>query len=236
MIPNTPLIPEGAIGLPENAFLAQSSGLIINQLPYLTNNWRALLVDSQVNYSKYIKIQDDIATLIHDKALLRCRIMGIPGGFYAFNDDGTISPVPLMTSVYQGNYFCRFPDPESVRPNFPILLHTPPISRDEVRLMVDFLNHIRTPGGTETSYVLFEDDALIDQVNGHNWLKLSFQVPVKPDYGYFQTNILRLVLIDMLRYESIFIGIDHSAVAQQDTPLVLGVDWTSCGLIKPWRR
>ncbi len=62
-----------------------------------------------------------------------------------------------------------------------------------------------------------------------------FYLIPSPEHGYFHTNSLRLVLIDMLRYESIFIGADHNPMIESDSPLVIGLDWSSCGLIKPWR-
>lgn len=217
--------------------LMHARGLSINQPTYLTNNWRAFQNDQGYGFSKVIKIQDGVVTLISRTALLRCKISGILDGFYEFNDDGYLNFTDFgeMRSFHPG--YNSFPDPEVLRPRFEMLTHTPPIHQAEVRTMVDFLSHCRSELDVYSEgnlLVFFEDDSLVCHNRKDLWLKVSCPVPVNSHHGLFQANRLRLILIDMLRYDQIFMGIDLNKIpTDQFTPLVIGVDWSSCGLIKP---
>lgn len=216
----------------------------VNQPAYLTNNWRAIQAAEQyVGYAKYIKVMGGVATITNGCILVRSRIDGLPDGFYEFDDTGHLvdSSTSLIESVFRPyrNYYSSTetpPDPEIVRPDFPNLTHTPPIAATEVREMIDFLNHVRGQHRSDTHcYVFFEGSALISASNVNTWLKLSCEIPVNPDGGNFQTNMLRLILTDMLRYEHIFVGRDNRSPPEMNIrmPLVFGLDWSSCGLIKP---
>ena len=174
--------------------------------------------------------------------MLRCPINDVPDGFYVFNDRGVLvdsaDELGYPSSFY--SELITYPDPESVRPNFPMLEHTPPIPNAEVRKLVDFLTHVKTVVADpyrdiNDSFVFFQESALASCADPHVWVDVGCVVPVKPQGGFFRTNMLRLVLTDMLRYEYIFIGrdtrpIDPNVAARM--PLVVGNDWSSCGLLK----
>lgn len=215
-----------------------AEGIVINQPAYLTNNWRSLINEKIHSDSRFIKVQDGVITLVTRFALLRCKVPGIVDGFYEFNDAGHLVYADFgeIRNFRQG--YNNYPDVEVVRPRFEMLTHTPPILQAEVRMMVDFLNHCRAEldfRDDDNLLVFFEDDNLICHNQHSLWLKLSCQVPVNSRQGHFQANRLRHILIDMLRYEHVFMGIDLNQIPTNAyTPLVIGLDWSSCGLIKPF--
>lgn len=228
-----------AVGLGTGAFS-------VNQPAYLTNNWRAAQAAEQyARYSKYIKISQGVASVTNGVILLRSRLEGIPDGFYMFDDGGCL--IDAGPDIHQGifrTYGAYYsvseipPDPDAIRPDFPNLTHTPPIQAAEVREMIDFLNHVRGQHrNDEYCLVFFEGNALISASNVNTWLRLSCEIPVNPDGGNFQANMLRLILTDMLRYEHIFVGRDNRSPPEINIrmPLVFGLDWSSCGIIKPGR-
>ena len=225
---------------------------VLNQAPYLTNNWKSIQVSDANDYSRFIKIQDGIATMTNGESLLRCRVPSIPDGFYTL-DEGNIlidaeeelrSHIAENHSSYSTPYTrASFPDPESVRPNFKELTHTPPILRDEVRVIMDFLNHVRGTYDNDDTYspalVCIEESTISSWKDSQVWLQLSCAVPVNAGGEVFGANRLRQLMTDMLRYDHIFIGKDRRPVginpAVSSAPLVIGIDWSSCGIIKPRR-
>lgn len=224
---------------------------VLNQAPYLTNNWKSIQVSDVNDYSRFIKIHGGVATLTNGESLLRCRVPSIPDGFYTL-DEGNIlidaeeelrEHVAEKHSYYATSYTrSAFPDPESVRPNFKELSHTPPILRDEVRVIMDFLNHVRSSYDSDESYrpaLVGIEGSVISSWQDHNvWLQLSCEWPVNAGGEVFGANRLRQVMTDMLRYEHIFIGKDRRPVGIDPVssgPLVVGLDWSSCGIIKSRR-
>lgn len=224
---------------------------VLNQAPYLTNNWKALQYSDINDYSKFIKIHDGVATITNGETLLRCQVPSVPNGFYLLDDNNILvsaeDELREMTdksSAYYTSSSKFFPDPESVRPNFNILTHTPPISRDEVRVIMDFLNHVRgTYATNDESYspalVCIEGDSISSWQDHNVWLKLSCPFPVNLGGEVFGANRLRHLMTDMLRYEHIFVGKDQRPVGiGMDPPslLVIGLDWSKCGIIRARRN
>lgn len=214
----------------------------IGQPPYIVNNWRAAQVSDSKEYSQFVKVQGGIATITNGEILLRARVAHVPDGFYIILDDDSFLESAAMVAAISNRrsyYYCEsFPDPEAVRPNFTAMHQTPPIPAAEIRKIADFLNFVRSESRGEdcNSRVFFEGNALINQNNANLWVDVGCVVPVNPEHGVFCTNMLRLIFIDMLRYEHVFIGRDNTfAGTDVDArmPLVIGLDWSSCGLIKP---
>jgi hypothetical protein len=225
--------------------LTTPPGYSPNRLAFLTNNWGALQATGEQGFSQLVKIYNNIATINTGKVLLRTTVENIPDGFYCFNDIGLLieSPVRTNKSHYNnplgaGDYF--YPDPERQRPNFAALASSPPISAEapppnlSIRTIVDFLSHVQSISARDYAdqqpQVLFREGALISRKDPTIWLQLGFDIPVKPDQGFFRANLLRLLFIEMLRYTHVFIGVDHSD-PHALTPLVVGHDWSRCGLI-----
>lgn len=217
------------------------NGVYINQPKYLTNNWRSFQANSDFAYSKYLKVYGGVVTLICAAGLLRCRVEGIPDGFYIFEDDGSLRPaenLEVSTPYYyrSSNCFDKYPDAEAIRPVFSRIAWSPPIPRTEVRICVDFLNHVRNVVGSDDNraMVFFEDRALICAQNTDIWLGLPFEAPGNIARCGLQANTLRHIMTDMLRYEHVFIGRDSMPTADRGgAPLVIGLDWSCCGLVKP---
>lgn len=224
---------------------------VLSQAPYLTNNWKSVQVSDSYDFSQFIKIQEGVATLTNGESLLRCRVPAVPNGFYTLDDNNILVDAEdeLRAQVAERNLYypssytrSSFPDPESVRPNFKMLTHTPPIARDEVRVIMDFLNHVRASYDNDDVHspalVCIEGATISSWKDSQVWLQLSCEIPVNTGGEVFGANRLRQLMTDMLRYERIFIGKDHRPVGIDPVsyaPLVLGVDWSSCGIIKPRR-
>jgi hypothetical protein len=224
---------------------------VLNQAPYLTNNWKSIQVSETNDYCRFIKIQDGIATITNGETLLRCRVPGVPNGFYTLDDSDILVDAEdelregmIDNDRYYPSSYSRssFPDPESVRPNFKALTHTPPILRDEVRVIMDFLNHVRGTYDNDDFHspaiVCVEGATISSWKDRQVWLQLSCEIPVNAGGEGFGANRLRQLMADMLRYDHIFIGKDHRPVGNNpvsSAPLVVGLDWSSCGIIKPRR-
>jgi hypothetical protein len=224
-------------------------GTRIAQDAFLTNNWRALQAQGEYAYTKIIKISGNVATINIGPVRLRAPIAAFRDGFYMFNDAGYLVEAPPVCEYLEHYSYNKtneeyYPDPERFRPNFARLDATPKIptvsSPDNptvsVRMMVDFLDHVRSAFEKTDSrnYVFFDGNVLVSQVDPNLWLPLGCVIPVKPGQSFFRANLLRLLLIEMLRYEHIFIGMDNcdpNAVM----PLVVGMDWSRCGIIRDSR-
>jgi hypothetical protein len=223
---------------------------VLNQAPYLTNNWKALQYSDSNEYSRFIKIQGGVATITNGETLLRCQVPNIPDGFYLLDDNNILvaaeDELREMTQKWSYYYTSSprlFPDPESIRPNFNILTHTPLISRDEVRVIMDFLNHVRGTYDRDEDHnpalVCIEGDSISSWKDQSVWLKLSCPFPVNLGGEVFGANRLRHLMTDMLRYEHIFVGKDQRPIGVGMEPpslLVIGLDWSKCGIIKARRN
>jgi hypothetical protein len=58
------------------------------------------------------------------------------------------------------------------------------------------------------------------------------RLPINGHSIVFDANNLKLVFIEMLRYDQIYIGYDNRTIDDNHQPLVLGLDWGHCALIK----
>jgi len=207
----------------------------VNQLPFLTNNWRAFQISDNHDYSKFIRIRDSIATITNGQALVRSLVTEVPDGFYMMGDDGGLYDAQMeLANTWSGYRRDRFPDVDAIKPDFNAMTMAGPIPAGEVRQMVDFLSYVKVDDGNDQfrdARVLFDGAGLYSTHKSDLWFSLSFCAPVNADNGRFHANTLRLVLIDMLRYPHIFIGRDNRGMLE-DPPLFIGRNWDSCGLIK----
>jgi hypothetical protein len=218
-----------------------------NNLAFLTNNWGALQATGEREYTRLVKVYNNVATITNGPVLLRAPVENIPNGFYCFNDAGFLIESPVRTYKHMQNYNNPFgpgdyfyPDPERHHPNFAALASSPPIPAEapppniSVRTIVDFLTHLQSISEKDyfehRALVFFNEGALVSRQDPTIWLQIGFDIPVKPNQRFFRANLLRLLFIEMLRYTHVFIGVEHndpSALA----PLVVGHDWSRCGLI-----
>lgn len=213
----------------------------VNQPPFLTNNWRAIQISDHAEYSKFIKVRDGIANITNGRVLVRSRIGDVPEGFYMFGDDGYLydSKTEAVNLCSKYGTYNRFPDVDVLRVDMSSMTFSTPVLAEEIRQMIDFINHVRSQEvseiGTrdyqEQSFVVFDGNTLYSRSIADLWFRLSFSSPVNADTGYFHANSLRHVLTDMLRYPHVFFGRDCRGVLD-DAPLFIGVDWNGCGLIK----
>lgn len=224
---------------------------VLNQAPYLTNNWKSLQHSELNDYGRFIKVSEGVATLTNGETLLRCPLPNIPEGFYIIDDNNILiyAEDEMREMIESSSRFYShtpkfFPDPESIRPNFKVLTHTPPVARDEVRVIMDFLNHVRsTYDNDEENYnpalVCIEGDTISSWKDANVWLKLSCPFPVNLNGEVFGANRLRHLMTDMLRYDHIFVGKDQRPVGigmEPPSTLVVGLDWSRCGIIKARRH
>ena len=209
----------------------------IEQDVFLLNNWRVLqgqADDPQRHYGKYVRSLGGVLTITNGVSLIRYEA-GSLDGFYIIDGYGRFVPSDPNKDIYnRGGY----PDVDAVMPNFKMLDKTPPVSSDEIRRFIEYLNHIRQSNnmvGESVDCLLVEDIAVKKRkYNDGNHVLPEYAFPFRlpmVDGVVFDANALRVVFTEMLRYESVYIGYDN--VAPGKTPLVVGLDWGHCGLVMP---
>lgn len=152
--------------------------------------------------------------------------MDIEDGFYDINIDGSLSPANY-------HYGLKYPDVETVKPPFKKMRPSCIIDSKDLGPMIAFADEIFRKRGT----VVVDKTMMYCEENKDIGLSypfgLTFPIRVNPRY-------LSIVLVEMLQYPQIKVlreapPVHHHEQESIKTPLVLGVDWGSCGLIMPYK-
>lgn len=217
-------------------------GHFVEQPPFITNNWKAFQAYQDRDYAKYVKVHAGIATVVNDSAVIRSPLIRpIPDGFYRFADDDMLYDCTVEITGAWGAYsYYReksFPDVETIRPRFDKIVRSELVPMVTVRKLIDFLNHVRYQhaGDTDSCQVGIEGSVMSCVRDSNLWCDIECQIPINVGCGHFHANKLRLVLIDMLRYEHVLMGMDFDVGPEIKMPLVVWspqLEWTGCGLIK----
>ena len=210
----------------------------VEQPPYLLNNWRTLQAQGddipQYSYVKYVRSLGGVLTITNGVSMIRYAT-GAPDGFYIIDAAGRFVGVnPEKDNYYQ----IKIPDPESIKPEFPVMDRTGMIPRAEIAKFVEFLNYIRQSNnmiGEKVNVVLVDDVAVKDRsYMDKNGVMPEFAFPFRMPFKEglrFDANALRIVFTEMLRYEEVQLLYDN--LSHKRTPLVVGRGWGNCGLIMP---
>lgn len=223
-VPEQPLLSERAA-----CGLNTTDEIRISQKEFLTNNWGRLQATASYageRYSRFIKVDRNVATVANGEAVVRCRVP-VPDGFYMLSSLGSLKPVDPASDEY---WPLRYPDMDALRPDFTKLDSTPPLQMLDVRRFIDFLEHVRQ--SEEHSHaarrVVISQDVIYSIKDHRVNFALPFQIPVKGGELVFEAETVKLVFTEMLRYDQVHIGYNNRA---QNGTLVVGLDWNSCGLI-----
>lgn len=197
----------------------------IDQPAYLTHNWKLLQASSYNAYSiknRMVKVFGGIASITNGDAVIRCPV-NLPDGFYLISEENEFVTESPRRSGYNWD---RFPDVDAAMPDFKALDYTPPITRDKIGEIVEYMDFIRKHASYER--VLVEGDLLIAQGLDESWLRLPHVVPIRGDGIVFDASIFKIIFKEMLRYDFVHIGFDNTLI--DNNVLVIGKDWGHCAL------
>lgn len=220
--------------LPEQPLLAEkgsrasntTNSIKISQAEFLTNNWRriqAIGMDHFNSYSYYVKVTNNVAIVTNGFVMIRCKAP-FPDGYY------TVSPQDYLEPVTPEHSWSRYPDTDVMKHYLESAVSTPPIERADVRRFIDFLEHVKQADSNYTKPKISLTQDVIYRVSDHRTnFAFPCQLPIKGDGIVFDTGHLKLVFIEMLRYDRIHLGFNQD---QNKNILIAGLGWDSCAIIR----
>ena len=165
------------------------------------------------------------ANIINGPVVLR-RHVDIEDGFYDINLDGSLSPVNY-------HYGLRYPDVETVKPPFKKMKPCCIIENRDIGRIMAFADEVFKKRGT----IVVNKTSVYCNENKDVGLSYPFGLtfPIRLNPRHFS-----IVMVEMLQYPHIKVlrEIPSGTTPETEevtTPLLIGVDWGSCGLIMPYR-
>lgn len=201
----------------------------VDQPAYIINNWKQLqALGFYDRYSKpscrIVKVQCGIATISDGESIIRSPV-SVPDGFYVISEENEFVTETPRANGYLWN---KMPDPDAAMPNFEALDYTPPIGKDFIAKVVEYMNYVRKMAHNEN--IIIEGDAMIAQGMKDSWLSLPHPVPIKGGAFLTKAALVKIVFTEMLKYEYIHIGYDNHLA--ENNFLVIGRDWGHCALLE----
>lgn len=199
----------------------------LDQPEYLTNNWKVLQANSEVYYAstihKFAKVKGGVISVSNGNTVIRCPA-ALQDGFYAISDENEFIRVePSSHGAWN-----RFPDYDAGMPNFANLDYTPPITKEVVSTIIEYMNFVRKHC-RYSARIMAEGNTLIAVDLENSWLSLPHPVPIqRNDNLMFNALELKIVFTEMMRYDAVHIGFDNHLV--DNKTLVIGKDWGHCAL------
>jgi hypothetical protein len=190
-------------------------------------------------YVKFIKVTNGVISLTNGNAIIRYFCSSIPDGFYKLNNHNLLIKADIINPYVKLRYY---PDIDIAKPQFEFLDRVL-LDRSTVQLFIEFINYIRQSNdmARDKTYIA------LDQYGAKlHRMYYSYRPDIEtlPEFNFpeplpinghsivFDANNLKIVFTEMLRYDHIYIGYDNRAIEDMHRPLVLGLDWGHCALIK----
>jgi len=192
---------------------------------FLHQNWRATLAHDCPAEQRYIRVEDDVATICNRALSIRVPVAA-PDGFYLLNDAGAL--VPVMHSIAWQAY----PDRLSMYQDFSKAVWSAPISHDLAREFVVWVEMVRKVPKT----VYFDKIGAFTPGEGPRFdfaTMIGAELPLSGEELAFDAYQLKLAFTEMLRYDYFYLG--REVRPHGDGPLVIGHDWSRCAMIIPRR-
>lgn len=204
--------------------VANTNVVPIREPNYLRENWKALLGASARDELKFVRVIGGVANVTNGSVLLRSPVGQVPDGFYVISPSNDLVPAPTGSSPR----WLAYPDVETCRPRFDKMQPSPVIAQTIVRELLDFAEVVRRATSRYESRIVMDRGGFF--AAGELSFNMPFPILNSGEEILLDPLQLRLLLTDMLRYEN---GIVIAKEAGPDTPVVFGLDWGHCGLIRP---
>lgn len=193
--------------------------------PKLTNASKLLVDGDCKSEFQFVRVINKTANIFNGPVLLR-RHVDIPDGFYDINIDGSLSLVRYP-------YGTGYPDMGAVKPPFKEMAPSCLINSSEIGKMKAVADEVFKKRGT----LVIDKDSMFCEEDRSVGLAYPFKLtfPIRLNPRHFS-----IIMLEMLQYPQIkFLRDVPTGLTQEPenvvTPLVIGVDWGSCALIKPHR-
>jgi hypothetical protein len=199
---------------------------------YLKENWKRVLgsENSQGMY-RVVRVHSGAATITNGKVCIRAP-SPLVDGFYLFNQRNELEPQADLRA-WRG-----YPDILTLRPPFELMTPSPRIERETVIKFTQYLEAIRP---RKVNVVMDKYGVIPVARRGLSaageelpTFGFGFELPLHGEELILDPDQLKLGLIEMMRYDHCYLSRFH--MADKETPLVLGHDWTRCALIAPCTR
>jgi len=183
---------------------------------YLRENWkRVLATDCQDRY-KFVRVIRNVATITNGKLMIRSPVPE-KDGLYVITSTNSLTPTKTT--------WINYPDVELVRPPFESMRPFCTLKNTVVHDMVNFAEQVRRVDG----YIVIDHEWMCMRQKPEFHIKYPFKVSGDPIT--LSPNYLKLALIEMLRYDFVYMSREESLDKQ--TPLVFGHRWDTCSLVVP---
>ena len=204
----------------------------MTQLNPFLENWKRIMATAPSGL-KYVRVIRGVATVMSPKVMVRCPVGNdTKDGFYKMiGSENRLIPV---TDFHTSSFWSKgywgdekyFPDIEQLNPGFDKLKPFCSIDKGSVKNMLALCEHIRRLDGT----VMITDSCMTLRQRPNEDLTLTFNFSLPNGEAYvLDPTELKLALIEMLRYDHIFLTRQDS---EGTLPIVLGLNWEQCALVQ----
>ena len=208
------------------------------QLDPFLENWKRVMATAHT-IMKMVRVIKGVATVTNGKVFLRCPAGEVEDGFYKMiGTDNRLIPITEFDhdrlwsrrEQYWGSPQLFFPDVEQFNPRFEMLKPFCALDKKLIQNMMAISEHVRKVDGQ----LLMGDNYLTMQQRPHGDLTLTynFSVPNGDEY-VINPEELKLALIEMLRYDQVYLARKESDSPQ---PLIIGLNWNRCALLAVEKR
>lgn len=206
------------------------------QLDPFLENWKRVMATAPT-IMKMVRVIGGVASITNGRLLLRCQTgADVADGFYKMvGTNNRLIPITEFDHGrvwsrssnygYWGNNMVMYPDIEQFNPRFETLSPFCEIDKPLMKTMMAICEHIRRLDGN----LLLGDNYLTMRQKPHEDLTLTFNFSIPNGDEYMiDPEELKLALVEMMRYDRVFLTRKESDVSQ---PLILGLNWGQCALI-----
>ena len=210
------------------------------QLDPFLENWKRVMATAP-SIMKMVRVINGVATVTNGRVFLRCPAGEVEDGFYKMvSTENRLIPITEFdhdrvwskssSYYYSDNPSLYFPDIEQFNPGFDRLKPFCALDKKLIQNIMSICNHVRKVDGN----LLLGDNYLTMQQRPHSDLTLTynFSVPNGDEY-IISPEELKLALIEMLRYDQVYLARKESDSPQ---PLVIGLNWNRCALLAVDKR
>jgi hypothetical protein len=194
---------------------------------FLKENWKVLLGTDCPDDLRYVRVQAGVANITNSHVLLRTPLPSLADGFYVVTEYGQ-----LVSSAGSMPPWMAYPDVEACKPDFQMLVPSPPIPNEAIRELVAFAEYVRRKEKqtyNNKPMIVMTREGFYSAAD----LNATFALPLQNVVGGNETKFcphqLKMVLTEMLRYPEVY----FLKGPAEKSPLIVGRDWNHCALVRP---